>query len=310
VIHNEVNILKKLLHHHIISVKGTYMVGQSYFVLLLPVAEQDLREFLKGGYDPTNDPNNEISHMVQNWFGCLARAIKFVHDQEVRHRDIKPDNFVIKRGKIFLVDFGQAKSFAEAQDSTTQGNADYGTHRYLAPEVAYFQQRGRSSDIYSVGCVFLQMFCVLTTGSLSDVEDLCEVEDIKCTSYHGNLDATLDWLSNASMGIMTKIKEAPLVDPARFRLLDKAQVIFQIWRMLQPLRNDRPKAAELKFPSGWCGKCCRSEFAKPDSIGDDAVKELSIPARGSNTLRPSGSNVINCGSWPGVAEPICEFPSR
>ncbi|MGQ3887535.1 protein kinase domain-containing protein [Legionella sp. CNM-1927-20] len=66
------------------------------------------------------------------------------------HRDIKESNFVIKEGKITLVDFGIA---TKIKDSNEIFYGQWcGTRGYMAPEV-YQRQTSVKSDIYSLGVV-------------------------------------------------------------------------------------------------------------------------------------------------------------
>ncbi|STX81383.1 Serine/threonine-protein kinase A [Legionella busanensis] len=66
------------------------------------------------------------------------------------HRDIKESNFVIKEGKITLIDFGIATNI---KDSNEIFYGQYcGTPGYIAPEVEQYQTSVKS-DIYSLGVV-------------------------------------------------------------------------------------------------------------------------------------------------------------
>ena len=79
----------------------------------------------------------------------LCNALIFCKQQNIIHRDIKPQNILISRnGSYKLGDFGAAK-VSDKTDSATR----IGTCEYMAPEVYNAQQYGSRVDIYSLGLV-------------------------------------------------------------------------------------------------------------------------------------------------------------
>ncbi|MGQ9682610.1 MAG: protein kinase domain-containing protein [Anaerolineae bacterium] len=91
---------------------------------------------------------------------CLALA--YAHEHGVLHRDIKPDNVMLKpepsEGLPFrpvLMDLGLAK-LAESGAMTVEGTA-MGTPAYMAPEQALGEATDSRSDVYSVGILLYEM---------------------------------------------------------------------------------------------------------------------------------------------------------
>lgn len=79
----------------------------------------------------------------------MCNALVLCKEQNIVHRDIKPQNiFVSKDGVYKLGDFGIAKT----AERTTSGTKT-GTYKYMAPEVYKSQPYGAAADQYSLGMV-------------------------------------------------------------------------------------------------------------------------------------------------------------
>jgi serine/threonine protein kinase len=102
----------------------------------------------------------EMSSNLRTYFTCLTAALAYLYDQNIRHKDIKPQNILICKGNILFADFGMCCDFADDAGSTTSGLTP-ASPRYSAPEVAAYKARNTSSDVWSLGCVFLEMTAAL-----------------------------------------------------------------------------------------------------------------------------------------------------
>ena len=81
-----------------------------------------------------------------------ADALKHAHDQNMIHRDIKPDNILVtSKGVVKVADFGLAKAIDE-DVSMTQSGTGLGTPLYMAPEQARNAKHvDKRTDIYALG---------------------------------------------------------------------------------------------------------------------------------------------------------------
>ncbi|KAI4945587.1 hypothetical protein J4E91_007930 [Alternaria rosae] len=112
--------------------------------------------------------NARQNRVLRRSFGCLASALDFIHRQTVRHKDIKPQNILIHKGKVMYTDFGLSYDFGDTGRSTTTGNPQGITRRYCAPEVAEWGRRNTKSDVFSLGCVFIEMVLALANDASYD----------------------------------------------------------------------------------------------------------------------------------------------
>jgi serine/threonine protein kinase len=159
---NEINIIKQLHpHSHITQVHWSYACGNELGMLLTPVAcDGDLRAYLRAIQDTAKPPTPDQQSILRRSFGCLASGLAHIHSHTIRHKDIKPQNILVHDGQMIYTDFGIAFD-ATLEDTTTTGKPEAFTRRYCAPEVANWEQRNRKSDVFSLGCVFIEIIAVL-----------------------------------------------------------------------------------------------------------------------------------------------------
>ncbi|KAG8527905.1 uncharacterized protein KY384_006821 [Bacidia gigantensis] len=168
-VRKEVLVMQKLHHPHIATVLFHFEEPGAFSIIMLPVADYDLSVFLDncntGGFR-----SDDISR-INPWFGCLLDALTYAHKSNVEHRDIKPSNILIKNDQPYLSDFGLAKDFADQSTSISQGAKPAGTPTYRAPETVPNHPRGRRADVFSLGCVFSEMYTVSRGKSLQEFRE-------------------------------------------------------------------------------------------------------------------------------------------
>jgi tetratricopeptide (TPR) repeat protein len=94
-----------------------------------------------------------------------ARALSVAHDARIVHRDIKPDNLMVRDdGYVKVLDFGLARLFE--RDGGPDSNSDewktgagliVGTMRYLSPEQASGETVAAPTDVFALGVVLYEM---------------------------------------------------------------------------------------------------------------------------------------------------------
>jgi serine/threonine protein kinase len=93
----------------------------------------------------------------------LFEAVKFMHDHNVAHLDLKPSNILVPSdyGRLTVVDFGVSFQLRHAAQ---QGRA--GTEGYIAPEVGRKKFSPIRADLWSTGKT-VQELCMLCRPSPS-----------------------------------------------------------------------------------------------------------------------------------------------
>ena len=95
----------------------------------------------------------------------LFEGVKFMHDNDVAHMDLKPANILIPSayGRLTIVDFGLSVRL-KRRNQLLQGHA--GTKGYIAPEVGDTKFSPIRADLWSVGKVVKEL-CMLCRPSIS-----------------------------------------------------------------------------------------------------------------------------------------------
>jgi serine/threonine protein kinase len=267
----EISHLTRLSHAHILRVIGTYVKGRELSILLYPVADCNLEVFLDRYREmrPYSDRWLGIAIFLERCASCLSSAVRYIHRNLTKHMDIKPQNILIlATGPAtyapFIADFGIARSYEKLEDVETDGETSF-TRRYAAPEVVKQESRGLPADIFSLGCVFFEIFAS-TYGNYVRDEDFIELGEILKsnprgdTSYQANIDALQAQLS--------KIPDLPW----SFSLLDPLSSLTK--RMLRERPEQRPSAEDLVISLGE-RPCCVN--------GSVSLQALAKDRLGSNT---------------------------
>jgi len=361
-IRNEIIILKRLRHHHIIDLVGSmtqtplgYEQGSKLSALFWPVAPCSFENFFgninsislalcRGDLEPSTTDESigderlkinvaEIRDIVYPTtsgsrrkyrvdkilkaairrvfasFGCLTEALFYVHRQMVSHKDIKPPNILIYpneasyqstgsnpggevvRDGLRLTDFDGAKDMAQADISLAEHRVY--TEAYASPETSKFRKSGRSADIFSMGCVYLEMLALATiypwlkNQRESDLKPHVSLSDLRdrkgCGSYAnlasgGSLLGLVDEVGAGIESTTGNRLRTVVQSMLAYRSEDRPpadQILLKL-SACEKLRQLREDSTESCTPYPLFGRCC-APFSLDAATADVLLSPL--PAR-------------------------------
>lgn len=143
-----------LTHPNIVNIFDVGEDGDLHYLVMEYVEGKTLKHMIID-HAPLS-PEETVEIMKQ-----LTSAIAHAHQNQIIHRDIKPQN-ILMEGKhhVKITDFGIAMALSAT--SFTQTNSVLGTVHYLSPEQARGGTATKKSDIYALGIVLFE----LLTGKL------------------------------------------------------------------------------------------------------------------------------------------------
>ncbi|KAM6494311.1 hypothetical protein JOM56_010672, partial [Amanita muscaria] len=145
---SEIDLLKNLNHSNIVQYKG-FVKTREYLYIILEFCENgSLNNIIKRfGKFPES--------LVAVYISQVLEGLVYLHDQGVIHRDIKGANILTdKNGTVKLADFGVA---SKAVAGVHKDDAVVGSPYWMAPEVIEQIGATTASDIWSVGCVVIEL---------------------------------------------------------------------------------------------------------------------------------------------------------
>lgn len=152
-IEREIQLMRSLVHENIAQIFDTFEENSSIYVVLEYCDGGDFGDkVLERGMD-IQEP--EVAHWVQQ----MCSAVTFMHSQQICHRDIKPDNFLVKgSSQLKLADLGLSTTLAPGKLLRDR----CGTPAFMAPEVHGLPKGngyGFPVDVWAVGVtMYVLMF--------------------------------------------------------------------------------------------------------------------------------------------------------
>jgi len=149
----EVRILHQLKHPNIIGYKDSYLDADGFLCIIMEFADGgDVHQLLQV-QKQYSEPFEE--KLLLHWFAQILLALKYVHDHNLLHRDLKPQNlFVTQRGMIKLGDFGVSRIL---ESECCMAKTQTGTPFYFSPELWLDEPYNRKSDMFALGSIMYEL---------------------------------------------------------------------------------------------------------------------------------------------------------
>jgi len=143
----EITILKKVTHPNIVPLYEIYEEREDIVLVM---------KLIKGGdlFDQIQKRNTFTEKDASNVIRQLLEAVKYLHEINIVHRDLKVDNILCDtKGQdlhVYVADFGLARMF-ESENALMQSRV--GSLEYTAPEIFASIPYDKSCDLWSVGVI-------------------------------------------------------------------------------------------------------------------------------------------------------------
>ena len=141
-INNERVFLSKLRHPFLVNMHYAFQDKDNLYLVIDILNGGDLR-FHCSRYRKFSEEQTRF------FIACMVHALSYVHENNVIHRDVKPENLILDdKGYVHLTDFGIAKENKGDNSSETSG-----TPGYMSPEVILGIGHSFSVDYYAIGVI-------------------------------------------------------------------------------------------------------------------------------------------------------------
>lgn len=145
----EILLAREITHENVVRIYDFGEIQGVKFITMQYIEGQNLKELIR--------ETGQISIAeTLRIFRQICTGLISAHKKGIVHRDLKPQNVMIDtNGKVFLTDFGLAKSI-EGEELSFSGTV-IGTPEYISPEQACGEKPDMRSDIYTLGIILFEM---------------------------------------------------------------------------------------------------------------------------------------------------------
>jgi serine/threonine-protein kinase len=232
---------------------------------ILDYCEQDkqfyiVQEFIEGQTLTTKlQPNQPWSELeVLEMLKDVLQILEYIHSLGVIHRDLKPDNLIIrdKDKKFVLIDFGAVKEFNPQQSQVISQTIAIGTRGYMPLEQIKGKPR-KNSDLYALGIIAIQ---ALTGRNPIDLEENNQGELI--WQPHAQVSSTLAEVLNkmiqikpqdryqSVVQILKDLEKPTVIPPSEVKIHPKSKTINQAKLNMETKSSANKLFLWLKSPTG------------------------------------------------------------
>jgi len=155
----EILLAREISHENVIRIHDFGEEKGIKFISMPFIEGVNLKELIQKKGLLSLKKTIEISHQI-------CAGLQAAHRKGIVHRDLKPHNIMIdRRGNVFIMDFGLAKSIEG--EGISLPDMVVGTPEYISPEQAKGEKVDGRSDLYSLGIIMYEM----ATGKLPFISE-------------------------------------------------------------------------------------------------------------------------------------------
>ena len=155
----EIDLLRDLQHENIVQYLGSNSDAEHFNIFLEYVPGGSVAAMLNS-YGSLHEP------LIRNFVRQILAGLSYLHGRDIIHRDIKGANVLVdNKGNIKISDFGISKRVEASALLAPQKNGGHihrpslqGSVFWMAPEVVKQTSYTRKADIWSLGCLIVEMF--------------------------------------------------------------------------------------------------------------------------------------------------------
>ncbi|AQZ16583.1 STE11 (YLR362W) [Zygosaccharomyces parabailii] len=149
---HEMSLLKDLHHENIVKYFGSSQEGGNLNIFLEYVPGGSVSSMLNS-YGPFEES------LITNFTRQILIGVVYLHKKNIIHRDIKGANILIDiKGCVKITDFGISKKLSPLNQAQNKRASLQGSVYWMAPEVVKQAATTEKADIWSTGCVVIEMF--------------------------------------------------------------------------------------------------------------------------------------------------------
>jgi len=150
---NEVRIMKRLQHPSVSTFIACYETPARIYILMEVCKGGELFEHL------IDSPDGLSEEKVKVLAKTLGEGLAYMHDRGVMHRDVKPENILLKEkndlSSVKFIDFGLSRA-------ATNSKSFLGTAGYVAPEMFHEGDTGTYTSAVDMWALGVTLYCAIS----------------------------------------------------------------------------------------------------------------------------------------------------